>query len=254
MAGLTYFTARQFILHERETAILRQALRERLSGALVAAVTDAEHRPAPRLPGHPARVAVRSRAARAVVRHLHLRRRERHSPPAALPRPLGHPGHPALRPRRFAPAGGGPPRPERGFRLLRGLLARRVGPHPPDPGSGPGRRRPRHHGGRRRHRPVGQRSGSAPARRGLEGGRDHRRWSSPCPSGGGRRSRPLGPGGIVQPDGRRPSRAHRARGPLHVRRQPRAPLPSHHAGHVVGRPRVAPRRPPRAQPRPPSTC
>ena len=248
MAGLTYFTARQFILKERETAILRQAYvnaslaRSSLRSAnpnitqlLASLDTVPGSRSVLELKGqwYATSISVGENAIPAA---------------AARPRPVGHAGHPTLRARRHPADGGRTTRPERRRVVLRGLLARRPEPDPAHPGPGPRRGGPVDHRGGCGHRAMGERPGAATAgpgvaRRGDRGGREPRH---PIARRGRRRA--LGPGVVVQPHDRRSARAHRPRSPIHRRREPRAPLPAHHPGDIAGRPRVAPRRTAAAQP------
>ena len=240
MAGITYFTARQSFLNERQTTDQRQAFANAslIQNSLRSPGINVDQllEQADTLPG-----------SRSVLRNdgqwyadVHLGGPERNPQPGAEPGAVGYPGLAALLDQRDAPAGDRRA-PARGARrLLRGLLPRRAGRHPAHPGLRPGRRRPGDHGGRGRPRPLGQRAGPAPAGRGHRGRGGHRRRSAGHPGGSGRRRRPAGAGLGVQPDDRQTPGPDRAGGPLHVRCQPRAAVAADHPVGDGGRARRAP--------------
>ena len=157
MAGLTYFTARQFILRRARDRHLRQAYVNaslarsslRSSNPNVTQLLDS-------LDTVPGSRSVLELKGQWYATSISVGR-ERHPRWPAQPRALGHPRHPALRARQHPPDGGGSADPQRERLVLRGVLARRLEPDLAHPGPGARRRRPGHHGRRGVDRPLGER-------------------------------------------------------------------------------------------------
>ena len=144
--------------------------------------------------------------------------------------------------RRPTAHGRGHPAPRRRCELLRGRAPRRAVPHARQR-PGVAARRGRHHDrARRPPRGTGRPAGRAAPGRRRAGRAGHRRRRTRHPAGAGRRPRSPGAGRVVQRHGVRAAAAGRARRPVRVRRQPRAPVAPHHARRLGRGAQQPPRR------------
>ena len=181
MAGITYFTARQSFLNERQTADQRQAFAN--ASLIQSSLRSSDPRSiqllesADTLPGS---LSVLHSGGQWYATSISVGQ----SAIPAQERALVLVGTPASQ---LFSIGGTPqlvigvPLPAVNADLLRGVLPRGAGRHPAHPGLRPGGRRPGHHAGRGRPRSLGQRPGAPPAGRGDRRGGGHRRRRSSTP-------------------------------------------------------------------------
>ena len=250
MAGLTYFTARQFILHERETAILRQAyVNASLARSSLRSANPNITQLLASLDTVPGSRSVLELKGQWYATSISVG--ENAIPlPAANPGAVGHARHPTLRAGRHARRWWSAcPIPSVERVVLRGLLPRRPEPDPAHPGPGPGRRRPVDH--RRRARSIGRWASGRALRPLAQVSR-----AAETVAGGSLDTRLLAEGDPElsalassfnrMTDALQERIDHEVRFTADVSHELRSPLTT--LGHVAGRARVAPRRAAAAQP------
>ena len=178
MAGLTYFTARQFILHERETAILRQAyVNASLARSSLRSPNPDVTQLLDSLDTLPGSLSVMELRQQWYATSISVGEN-------AIPgdmRTLVLGGTPANQ--LFALDGSpqmvvGVPLPGVDAAYFEVFSLAELERTLADPGPGPGGRCPRHHRGRSDHRTMGERPAAAPSGGGVRRGRDHRRGAT----------------------------------------------------------------------------
>ena len=245
MGGLSYFTTRHFLLAGRESAAQHQAFANAVLVRNSLQSGNTQLRLAPDATSTPGPTPIRSCTTSP----------RRTCPPCrSTPRPspascarwccAGTAATQTYRtPQGTAEIVVGVPVPSEHADLLRGVRPVRPRPHAARPRADPLRCRRRHDPPRHRARPLRQRALSPAAGRRVTGGRRHRRrrpGHPPRPRR--RRPRPRRPHQLLQHHGRPATGAHRARGALQLRREPRAPLSAHHPGRLARGARGGPRR------------